>query len=356
MEEIWDKTKRILVQLAHFQKRNRIKRYGLPLILAVGIFSLIIFLPANFIEVMHNETISLFLLILIVTISSWYGGLGPGVLATILTVPTSYLMHLEMGLPLEGDLLVSIVYIFVGFSISIISEARYEMENQKDEFISFVSHELKNPLAIIKGFAELISHNVKTQKKEQIRSYGVQISAQSNRILELINDLLDITKIEIGKFTYNGEIFNIDDLVKEVIEHQRLISPGRTIQLLGHTKKVILADKFRIRQVLVNLLTNAIKYSPDDKKIIVRLKEQKGWVQISVKDFGIGIEKNEQARIFDRYYRTKNVQKKRSEGLGLGLYITNQIIKHHHGKIWVKSKLGKGSTFFVSLPIYKPMG
>src|SRR3990167_2400113 len=107
MEDLWDKIKRILVALAHFQKRNRLKSYGFPVILATGIFSLILFLPANYTEAIHNETISLLLLILVVTASSWYGGLGPGILATILTVLAIYFIHLRTGLLLEGDVLLS---------------------------------------------------------------------------------------------------------------------------------------------------------------------------------------------------------------------------------------------------------
>ena len=226
------------------------------------------------------------------------------------------------------------------------------MENQKDEFIGFVSHELKNPLATIKGFAELTILNKKQANQQaRTRTYGEQINIQSDRILELINDLLDITKIEIGKFTYKKDIFEIDDLVKEVVLHQKLITPNRTIQLIGSTKKTISADQYRIRQVIVNLLTNALKYSPDSQKVTIKLKRQRAAILVSISDHGLGISKDEQSRIFDRYYRTKNVQKKRSEGLGLGLYITNQIIKHHHGKIWIESQPGKGSTFYFSLPL-----
>lgn len=351
MEDIWDKTKRVLVALAHFQKRNRIKRYGFPLVLIFLVF----LVKHNFHSILGDN--SAFLLVsFVVAASSWYGGFGPGIFATFLSAVAAYFLYLSQDLnthPFGGDLIVLTIFIIEGLVISITSEARYEMENQKDEFISFISHELKNPLATIKGFAELTIRGIKSSKDQKIKTYANQINIQSDRILELINDLLDITKIEIGKFTYKNDIFNVDDLVKEVVAHQKMISPNRIVQVVGHTKKTISADKYRIRQVIVNLLTNAIKYSPDNKDITLKLKEQKDLIYISVKDHGIGITKDEQGRIFDRYYQTKNVQKKRSEGLGLGLYITNQIVKHHHGKIWVESKLGKGSTFFVTLPVYK---
>lgn len=349
MEEIWDKIKRVLVQLAHFQKRNRIKRYGLPVLLIVFVF-----LVKHYFHTILGDNAAFLLVSFTVAASAWYGGLGPGIFSTFLSAAAVYFLYLSKDTayhPYIGDFIVLTIFITEGLIISIVSEARYEMENQKDEFISFVSHELKNPLAAIKGFAGLIANSIKISKYEKTDTYADTISSQADRILELINDLLDINKIEIGKFTYQYEIFSIDNLVKEVIAHQKIITPKRDITLVGNTKKVIFADKYRIRQVIVNLLTNALKYSPDTRRVVIKLKEQKDQILLSVKDCGLGIPKDEQPRIFDRYYRTKNVQKKRSEGLGLGLYITNQIIKHHHGKIWVESKIGMGSIFFVTLPV-----
>lgn len=348
MEEIWDKTKRVLVALAHFQKRNRVKRYGLPILLIE-----LVFLVKHYFHPTLGDNSAFLLVSFVVAASSWYGGLGPGIFATFLSAFSVYFLYLskDIGIhPYIGDFIVLTIFIIEGLVISITSEARYEMENQKDEFISFVSHELKNPLATIKGFAQLIGRSIKNEDIK-IKGYASQITTQADRILELINDLLDLTKIEIGKFTYRDDVFNFDDLIKETILHQRLISPGRTINLVGLSKKTVSGDQYRIRQVIVNLLTNALKYSPDNKEITLRLKAQGGYILTSVKDHGIGIQKAEQVHIFDRYYRTKNVQKNRSEGLGLGLYITNQIVTHHHGKIWVQSKLGKGSTFFVTLPV-----
>lgn len=349
MNEVWYKIKRILVQLAHFQKRNKIKRYGIPLFLTS-----IIFFVKQYFHAFLGDHAAFLLASFVVAAGSWYGGLGPGILATFLAAFTVYFVYLSNGSifnPHLIDFIVIAIFLIEGIIISIVSEARYEMENQKDEFIGFVSHELKNPLATIKGFAQLTIRSSKQHKYEQIEGYADEINIQSDKILELINDLLDITKIEIGKFTYNNEIFNIHELFKEVILHQRMISPKRTIELKGYANKTFFGDKYRIRQVVVNLLTNALKYSPDTTGIIVKMMMQKDSLVIKVTDHGLGIPKNEQLQIFDRYYRTRAVQGKKSEGLGLGLYISKQIVKQHHGKIWVKSQPGKGSTFFVSLPV-----
>lgn len=349
MEKAWDTIKRALVQLTHFQKRNRIKRYGIPIFLVILIF----FIKHYFHPILGDN--SAFLLVsFIVAVSSWYGGIGSGVFATALSLSLIYFLYLSNDRayhPFIGDLVLLAVFTIEGIIISIVSEARYEVENQKDDFISFVSHELKNPLATIKGFAQLVIHSSKKNKYERVEEFAAEINNQSDRILELINDLLDITKIEIGKFTYQNDIFNFDELVKEVITHQKIIFPNRNIKMVGRTNNVIFADKYRIRQVIVNLLTNALKYSPETKGVILRLRSKKESILMGVRDYGIGIAKDEQARIFDRYYRTKSVQRKRSEGLGLGLYITNQIVKHHRGKIWVESRMGKGSTFFINLPV-----
>lgn len=349
MEETWDKIKRALVRLTHFQKRNRIKRYSAPILLIV-----LIFFIKHYFHPILGDTAAFLLSSFIVAASAWYGGLGPGLFATALSLPFIYFFYLvnDGALhPFIGDFVLLTVFTIEGVIISIVSEARYETENQKDEFIRFMAHELKNPLATIKGYAQLITHNAKNKRYKKVGVIGEEINNQSNRILELINDLLDIAKIEIGKFAYQKDIFTIDELVKEVVTHQKIVLPDRDIKIVGHTNKVISADKYRIRQVIVNLLTNALKYSPETKGVTIKLTSQKESVLLSVKDFGIGIPKSEQAQIFDKYYRTKSVQKKRSEGLGLGLYITNQIVEHHNGKIWVESQLGKGSEFFVSLPV-----
>ena len=350
MEEFWDKTKRSLVRLAHFQKRNRIRRYSLPILLTA-----LVFLTKHYLHPILGEHAAFLLMSSIVTATAWYGGLGPGILATILASAAAYYLYLSRDIDVHdtlGDLIMLGIFIMEGFLISIVSEARYEMENQKDEFIGFVSHELKNPLSSVRGFSQLISRSIKKYKDEKVEAYAREIRAQADKMLELINDLLDITKIEIGKFAYREEIFVMDDVVRDVILHQKILTPNRDIRLnIGRIKRVIVGDKYRLRQVLVNLLTNAIKYAPDTKPIFVKLKTSQDMMLISIKDAGIGISKDEQNLIFDRYYRTQSVQKRRSEGLGLGLFITDQIIKHHKGKIWVESQVGKGSTFYVSLPV-----
>ncbi len=347
MEELWVKIKVLLVHLTHFQKRNRIKRYGLPVLLITIVF----FLKNYFHDVLGHNTAFL-MVSFIVAVSSWYGGLRPGIFATLLSATLTYFIFLKYDIstsPFVGDLVLTAIFIVEGVIISIALEARFEMEEQKDEFIAFMAHELKNPLAAVIGFSNLIVEKAKGNDKTT--SYGHSIAEATNKMLELINDLLDIASIEIGKFTYSDSFFNMTDLATEVIAHQRIIAKNRTIEFKGLSKQMLYGDRYRIGQIITNLLTNAIKYSPQKKKIIVKLKETKGKVSLSVRDFGLGIAKKDQKQIFSRFYRAHDVVRSKSEGLGLGLFICQQIIRHHKGKLWVKSKIGHGSTFFLELPL-----
>lgn len=350
MEYLWYKVKLFLVRFSHFKERDRIKRYGLPIALVLAVFLLKVYYFS-----LLGQSSSFLMVSFIVAVSAWYGGLGPGLFATILAsimVFFTYLLSDIVYHPLVGDLISLIIFIVEGTIISIASEARFQVENQKDEFIGFVAHELKNPLSSIIGFSGLITINAKKNGCKKISTYSREISTQSDRILEEINDLLDITRIEIGKFSYLDSFFNMQSLVEEVVAHQKIIARNRRIEFLGKSKKTIYADRYRIGQVITNLITNSLKYSPASEKILVRLKESKGNICISVQDFGFGIPKDEQVKIFRRFYRTNAVtHQSKSEGLGLGLYICNQIVTRHRGRLWVRSKEGEGSTFYLSLPV-----
>ncbi len=352
MEELWFKFKLFLMKLAYLQKRNRLRRYGFALILTILALPLFIFLPEAYFQIINNQVISFLLFFLVVTASAWYGGLGPGILATLLISVISYFTLLSEDLPAHtatGDLLITFIYTTVGFLISLISEARYEAEFQKDQFIALAAHEIKNPLTAILGYTSLLQKKVKKDSKVKFFEYLDEVGIQADMLLEITNDLLDVTKIEIGKFAYKEELFNFDNLVRRVIKNQQIINRKRVITLYGTAHKIISADRYRIGQVVTNLLTNALKYSPEKSPIKVRIKSNKEGVSLSVQDYGIGIQKSEQKAIFNNFYRSKGI-KSGIKGLGLGLYISSQIIKHHRGKLEVKSDDGKGSIFYLEIP------
>lgn len=356
VEEMWFRFRFYLMKLAYLKKRGRFRRYTLPVILVAMIFSLVIFSPIDFFQFINSQTLSLLVFISIVAISSWYGGLGPGIFATLLTAIVNFFILLGKDLPYHTrteDLALTLLYLVIGVLISIISEARYEAEIQKDEFVGLITHELKNPLAVIKGFAGLLQKRYKKSGKQNVSKYTEEIDSQSDRMLELINDLLDVNKIEVGKFVYKDELFDFKTLAKEVISHQKIINKGREISLSGSADAIIEGDRYRIGQVITNLLTNALKYSPKKSPIEVKMKKGREDVTLMVKDYGIGIPTPEQKKVFNQYFRTRATLRGRTEGLGLGLFICKSIVNRHNGKIWVESKEGKGSTFYLKLLIKK---
>jgi PAS domain S-box-containing protein len=225
-------------------------------------------------------------------------------------------------------------------------------ERMKNDFLGIVSHELKTPVTSLKAFAQLLEHKFTVDMDLTNAEHFRKMDSQLNRMTNLINDLLEVTRLEEGKMSFKTELFDFDALVTETVEEISQSAQANVITVKGNTKKDISGDKDRIGQVLTNLLTNAIKYSPSDPRIIIHLSKDKERVKCSVQDFGLGIPKEKQSQIFERFYRVgeENIP---SPGLGLGLYIAKEIIKREGGEIWVESEEGKGSTFTFNLPIKK---
>lgn len=228
---------------------------------------------------------------------------------------------------------------------------RKELQSQKDDFIGIASHELKTPVTSIKAYTQILRKRFEKGDYKAATENLAKMDAQITKLNALIGDLLDVTKIETGKIVFNKELFDFDALVKETIEDTRLTTEKHKILMRGKTKRRVFADQERIGLVLVNLLTNAIKYSPLAAKVVVRLSADKKMVTAGVQDFGIGIEKAKQIRVFQRFYRVTRPDGETYPGLGLGLYISYEIIKRHGGTMRLKSKIGHGSTFYFSIPI-----
>ncbi len=225
------------------------------------------------------------------------------------------------------------------------------LERQKDDFISIASHELKTPVTSIKSFAQVLQLKFKKEGNSKAVELLGKMDAQVNKLTHLIGDLLDVTKLESGRVQFNENNFSFDDLVFELVEEMQRTTEKHTIILEGKTKKKMYGDKERIGQVLTNLLSNAIKYSPHTDKIMVHSSVDKGIVTVCVQDFGVGIPKEKQNKVFERFFRVSGPGKDTYPGLGLGLYISSEIIKRQGGRIWVESKVGKGSIFCFSLPL-----
>jgi signal transduction histidine kinase len=212
------------------------------------------------------------------------------------------------------------------------------------------SHELKTPVTSLKLFIELLTRELMPINSKKLESYITRIKHQSDRLAELTNDLLDVSRIQTGKLQLKKEKFNLSSLIATTVEGLQWTTNDHTLLFTHDTKITVIADKFRINQVLINFISNAIKYSPRGKEILITVKKNNGEVIVSVKDFGIGIKKAQQKKIFEKLYQVTDPIEKTYPGLGLGLYISKDIIDRHNGRIWVESQLGKGSTFSFALP------
>ena len=205
----------------------------------------------------------------------------------------------------------------------------------------------------MKIFIELLSRQIDLTDLDEAKHLIERIHDQTNQLVELTNDLLDVSRIETGKLRLHKESFPLKAVVEETIEALVTSTRTHTFRLQVESDVLVKADRYRIFQVLINFLTNAIKYSPDNTEIVVRIEEKPKEVIVSVQDFGMGISKEQQKKIFKKLYQVIDKTSKTYPGLGLGLYISKEIIQRHNGKIWVKSEKGMGSTFYFSLPLGK---
>lgn len=227
---------------------------------------------------------------------------------------------------------------------------RMELERRKDEFISMASHELKTPLTSIKVFTQILQRTLKEDSNTLVTKSLDRINVQVGKLTTLVSDLLDVSKIQSGKLELRKANFMLNTLIQDCVDSLQETTDHKII-IKGETSYQIYGDEDRLGQVLINFLTNAIKYSPEAGKITVAVTKETERVIIGVKDNGIGISKEHHNRIFDRFYRIYDNEDKTYPGLGMGLYISSQIIKRHEGQIWLKSTKGKGTTFYFSLPI-----
>lgn len=287
-----------------------------------------------------------------------FGSRGAITATFVLSIVSILLTYLGIGPFADkvlGQNLVSVkVYVSVlsisAMILAAVASERKELEERRDEFISIASHELKTPLTTIKGYTQILNQFLQKIHDKKILLYLGKMEEQLNRLTKLVNDLLNVSKIQTNKLVLQKEEFKIDDLIKSIIEEMQLTSKHQIIFESGSRGKRVWVDKYRISEVLINLLTNAIKFSPRSDKIYVRTSFDANIV-VSVQDFGIGITKKDKDRIFQRFFQADTKIRRSFQGLGLGLYISSEIIRQHGGTIWMDSVKGKGSTVFFSLPL-----
>ncbi len=230
-----------------------------------------------------------------------------------------------------------------------------QMEEMQKEFVANVSHELRTPITTIKSYVETLIDGAKDEPEVEDQFLGV-INHESDRMTHLISELLELSRIDSRQVKLQLEPVDLTDLVKNSVDEHVFLAQQKeqTLSFVGPEQPhYIEADTQRVEQVLRNLITNAIKYSPKKASITLGMRPQPrtGRVEVFVRDTGMGIEKKEQERIFERFYRVDKARSRSMGGTGLGLAISREIMEMHHGEIWVESQYGKGSTFWLSFPL-----
>ncbi|GHO76422.1 hypothetical protein KSD_41930 [Ktedonobacter sp. SOSP1-85] len=230
------------------------------------------------------------------------------------------------------------------------NSARKELEQRKDDFITMAGHELRNPLCAVKMQTQLLSKRFEKQAQYEAVTALSKVEGPIKQLERLIGELLDVSKIQAGSLEYQQERVDLDALLREIADMFQPIYPSHRILVDGAVHTSLIGDRDRLGQVFTNLLCNAIKYSPGAETVEMDLSASEEAVTIRVRDHGLGIPREQRDKIFERFYRVAGPRQKAIPGLGMGLYIVAEIVKHHGGTITVNSEVGKGSIFTVTLP------
>jgi PAS domain S-box-containing protein len=228
-----------------------------------------------------------------------------------------------------------------------------KMEQAKEDFIGVASHELKTPISVIKAYTQILELELKGTVSEKVNQTLERILIQSDRLAKLTSFLLDASALKTGTIQLRKERFVLLELVLEIVNENRQTNHQHQVILEEVADVSILADRFRIGQVITNLLSNAIKYSPDAENVMIHIKvnQENRTVRTAIQDHGIGIPPENQADLFKRFSRTDNIKTRQIEGFGMGLYISSEIIRAHGGQMGVISTGNEGSTFYFDLPL-----
>ena len=229
------------------------------------------------------------------------------------------------------------------------------IERMKTEFVSIAAHQLRTPLSAIKWSLRMILDGDIGSINEDQRDLLEKTYTSNERMIGLINDLLNVTRIEEGKFLYKPEKMQMEGIVVNVIQDSEDVIKMKNVSVKFEKSKKLLPpvviDEEKMSLAIHNLLDNALKYTPEKGKIAISLEEKDNEIVFKIKDTGVGIPEDQKERIFTKFFRGSNVIKMETEGSGLGLYTTKNIIDSHKGKIWFESEENKGTTFYFSIPV-----
>jgi signal transduction histidine kinase len=229
-------------------------------------------------------------------------------------------------------------------------QEQQSLPSQREEFMAIASHELKTPVTSLKGYTQMLHARFTKAGDEGSAALLARMETQINKLISLIGELLDDTKLESGRLVWQQQPFDLDALVADTVEEMAHTTERHQIHIAGAVGTPALGDEERISQALTNLLSNAIKYSPQADMIRVTLQADADAATVGVQDFGMGIAHERQTHVFERFFRVSDPEHATFPGLGLGLYISAEIVKRHGGRMWVESSPGTGSTFFFTVP------
>jgi signal transduction histidine kinase len=226
-----------------------------------------------------------------------------------------------------------------------------QLNNEKNDLVAIVAHDLKNPIAAIRGLSELTHQQI--DEGAQIKEIIAQISRTADRMLELVKNILDMNRLESGTVQINVVAFDIEPLTKGIVSTFTEQAAAKSITLNFHSKEaniIVQADEQATMQILENLISNAVKYSPHGKNIFVRVQSQKNTVRVEVQDEGPGISEEDMKKLFGKFARLSARPTGGEHSTGLGLSIVKKMVEAMNGRVWCESELGKGATFIVELP------
>jgi signal transduction histidine kinase len=230
--------------------------------------------------------------------------------------------------------------------------AQQQVDQMKSDFVAFVSHQLRTPLAGIKWLLELAAEG--PELAEEARTYIQDARESTDRLVQLVNDLLDVSRLERGKFALVPQEILLSELTQSVLEEVSLLvqAKGHYLTFTGADEiPPVLVDQQLMRQVILNLISNAIKYTPPKGKVVIKVGQEGAHLRWSIQDSGIGIPKAALPRLFEKFYRAENALTIETEGTGLGLHLVRLILEQFAGRIWCESEEGKGTTFHFVLPL-----
>ncbi|AJA06888.1 hypothetical protein TM7x_02915 [Candidatus Nanosynbacter lyticus] len=228
------------------------------------------------------------------------------------------------------------------------------LDEAKNEFISMASHQLRTPLTSIKGYLDMMLEGDLGKISPTQRAVLREAFSSSERMVRLINDFLNVSRLQTGKFTIDKQSVDIAQILRDEVSLLKVVADQRSVEMVLKIDKKIPSlafDSEKIRQVMLNMIDNAIYYSNPHKKVVITLKSSGKMIEFSVKDSGIGVPKSEQANLFGKFFRGTNAKKRRPDGTGVGLFLAKKVILSHDGEMIFESEEGKGSTFGFKLPV-----